>query len=98
MALRKPFTGYQETEKEIIVKLKIPEDLRDHLIVKTTRDRLFIQIDKKQTRDFFEEGYLKEEEVFTSLSKEILLPSEIIPNKTKTEYKEGILQVILRKL
>jgi HSP20 family molecular chaperone IbpA len=91
------FNSYEETEQEIILRFQIPEAVKEHLIVKVFDDKMSIQMDKKNFISSNEGNFVKEEEVFSSLSKEIQLPSKVQPNKTKTGYKNGLFEVIMKK-
>jgi HSP20 family molecular chaperone IbpA len=89
--------GYEETEQELIFRFEVPEILKNHLVIRVTEDIIYLHLDNKHTTQVLDDDFLKEEESFTAVSKEILLPKKVNPKLTKTSYKEGIFEVVMKK-
>jgi HSP20 family molecular chaperone IbpA len=97
MALKKPIKAYQETEDEIIVAFKFPGVKEKDIRWNVTETTFEISVEKEEKKAVKDRDFEEEEHIYQGFYKEMFLPCEIQPKKTKTNFEEDIFQVIMRK-
>lgn len=79
---REPLVDVVETDKEVKVVAELPGVEKDQIDVYATEDRLTISVDTPERKYY----------------KELELPAEVDPSTAKTKYRNGILEVVLKKV
>jgi len=95
--LRIPLADLQETENEIIASFEIPGVDKKDIQLNVTENKIEVKIEKKQEAKIEKKGYFKEEKSYKGFYKAMSLPAEVIPEKTKASYKNGVLEVEMSK-
>jgi len=97
LALRSPLTDLEETDKEVIAKFEMPGVDKKDIQLNITEDKIEVKVEKKQEAKVEKKGFYKEERSYRGFYRAIALPSNVIPEKAKAKYKDGILEVIIPK-
>ena len=92
-----PAIDVEETEKEYIVKAELPGLSKDDIKISLRDNSITIYGERKKEKEEKGKTYHRVEMVYGKFSRTIELPEEIVPDKAKAEYKNGILTVTLPK-
>jgi len=82
IAEREPLTDVIESDESISITLEIPGVEKDEIELRVEEDMVTINVDTPQRRYF----------------KEIPMRTKIDPNASKATYKNGVLDIILKKM
>ncbi len=101
---REPLVDVFDTEDEVIVTAEVPGLDKDDIKVYATGNRLEIssekapEVAKKEKEEREEKGnYIYRERSVGRFYRSITLPATVNPDKSKTSYKHGVLEVRLPK-
>jgi HSP20 family protein len=94
---RNPVVDLEEKDKEIIARFEIPGVDKKDIELNLNERSVELKVEKKEESKIEKKGVLKEEKNYKRFYKSISLPSEIIVDKTKAKYKDGILELIMPK-
>lgn len=95
---RMPITDVQETDKEVIVVMELPGVEKNEIELSVDQDRLQVKTEKKQKKQKKgNQGYYLSEK-HSSFYREIFLPAKVDSSKVQANYKNGVLEVVLKKL
>jgi len=97
LAFRSPLTDIEETDKDIIAKFEIPGVDKKDIQLNITEDRIEVKVEKKQETKIEKKGFYREERSYRGFYRSIALPTNVIPEKAKAKYKDGILEVTIPK-
>lgn len=97
LSMRNPLTDLEETEKEVIVKFEVPGIDKKDIQLNVTPNKIEVKAEKKQEGKIERKGFYKEERSYRGFYRTISLPSEVIPEKAKAKYKDGVLEVVIPK-
>jgi len=86
-----------ETDKEIVVKVELPEVKKENLYVTLENNLLTIRGERKLETETNKEGYHRVERSYGEFVRNFTLPAIIDPAKINAEFKEGLLRVVLPK-
>ncbi|HLC51218.1 MAG TPA: Hsp20/alpha crystallin family protein [archaeon] len=90
-------TYLKQTEDEFIVTAELPGFSKDDLKVKITEDSVAISVDKKKIAIEKGKNFYREESSYGSMSEHFTLPLRVEANKSKIEFRNGILEIIIPK-
>lgn len=79
---REPLVDIMEEDDDVVVVAELPGVERDDIKLHTTRDELVISVDTPKRR----------------FHKELRLPAIVDPNSAQASYKNGVLEVRLKKI
>lgn len=79
---REPLVDVMEEERDVVIVAELPGVEKDGINLQTTKDRLTISVDTSQRK----------------YHKELELPARVDPKSARASYKNGVLEVRLRKL
>lgn len=86
-----------ETKDEVIVRADLPGFKKDEVKLKATEDTVYIEAEKKEERKEAGENYFRQERKLGKVKRVIPLPVEVIPEKAKAKFEDGVLEVRLPK-
>lgn len=97
--VRAPLIDVLDEGKTIRVIAELPGLEKKDISVNVLEDSVEISTEKKaEVKEEKErEGYYFHERSYQKFYRKIPLPAAVIPEKTKAEYKNGILELILQK-
>lgn len=86
----------KETDKEYIVEAEIPGAKKDEINLEIDSDRLTISVLKEEQENEEDKNYIRRERRYSSMSRSFRVDN-IIPDKAKAKYDNGILAITLPK-
>ena len=92
-----PAINLEETEDEYIVSAELPGMNKDDIKVKVTEDGITISGERKMEKEEKGKTYHRIEMTYGSFKRTISFPDEVVPDKAKATYKDGILRVTVPK-
>ena len=88
----------QETEKEYVIKMDLPDMENKKINVQIEGDSLIVSGESNTNKEEKQgKMFSKSEHSFSTFRKVIPLPGEVDPANVKTEYKDGVLIITLPK-
>jgi len=98
LSLRSPLTDLEETDKEVIAKFEMPGIDKKDIQLNVTPDKIEVKVEKKQEAKVEKKGFYREERSYRGFYRVMVLPSEVLAEKAKAKYKDGILEVTMPKV
>ncbi len=95
--IREPFIDIQETDKEIIVTAEIPGVEKENIKVNVYDNTLEISASISKEEKEKREGFIRKERRLGKFYRTITLPCEVLTEKAKATYKNGVLEIRLPK-
>jgi HSP20 family protein len=92
-----PPIDVQETKKDVVVMMDIPAIDPKEILISIMEDRLTIKGERKREDEVKEVDYYRSERIYGSFQRIIQLPSEVVGDKAKASYKDGVLKIIIPK-
>ena len=92
-----PSVDVSETKENILVKAEVPGMNPKDIDISLANDILTIKGKKQQETEEKEENYHRIERSYGSFSRSIRLPRDVIGEKIKASYKNGVLTITLPK-
>ncbi len=92
-----PALDLSETETEVSVKAELPGMDPKEIEISLNRDILTLRGERKQEKEEKGENFHRIERSFGSFSRTVQLPAEVDAEKVDAVYKDGVLQIKLKK-
>ncbi|MEP0805325.1 MAG: Hsp20/alpha crystallin family protein [Chloroflexota bacterium] len=92
-----PAVDMYQTDDEIVVKAALPGVKADEVQISVTGEVLTIKGEVKQEEEKKERSWHIRERRFGSFERSIILPTDVIADKAKAEFENGVLTVTLPK-
>jgi len=92
-----PAVNIQEDEKQFLLELAVPGMKKDDFKIDLENQVLTISSEIKEETEETENSYTRREFVYNSFSRSFTLPKNIVSEKIKADYKDGILKISLPK-
>ena len=86
-----------ETKDQIVVKATVPGVKPDEVDVSITGEALTIKGETKAEEKFEEGSYLRKERRFGAFQRTLTLPVNVVADKAKAEFENGVLTLTLPK-
>ncbi len=86
-----------ETKDSIVVKAAVPGVKPDEIEVSVTGDTLTIKGETKAEEKIEEGSYLRKERRFGAFQRTLTLPTNVVSDKAKAEFENGVLTLTLPK-
>jgi len=94
---REPLTDIMDEGEDLVALMELPGVNKEDIKVSTTTDTLKVRVEKKEDKEERDEDYYYRERRYGGYYRAVSLPSEVIPDKVKANYKNGVLEVRMRK-
>ncbi len=94
---REPLTDIMDEGEDLVALMELPGVGKDEIKVSTTTDMLKVRVDKREEKEESNENYCYRERKYGGYYRALSLPSEVIPDKVKASYKNGVLEVRMKK-
>jgi HSP20 family protein len=91
-----PPIDVQETKKDVVVMMDIPAIDPKEVSISIIEDRVTIKGERKREEEK-EVDYCRSERVCGSFQRIIQLPAEVLGDKAKASYKDGVLKITIPK-
>jgi HSP20 family protein len=92
-----PAVDIHETKKDVVVTVDLPAIDPKEVSISIVEDRLTIKGEKKKEEEMKEESYYRSERVYGMFQRTIQLPAEVVGDKAKATYKDGVLKIVVPK-
>ena len=92
-----PAIDMYQTDDEIVVKASLPGVKADEVQINITGEILTLKGETKQVEEKKEKAWHVREQRWGSFERTIALPSEVVSDKAKAEFENGILTITLPK-
>lgn len=92
-----PAIDMYQTDDEIVVKAALPGIKADEVQINVTGDVLTLKGEVKQNEEKKERAWHIREQRYGSFERSVALPTEVVADKAKAEFENGILTITLPK-
>jgi HSP20 family protein len=92
-----PPVDVQETKKEIVIVMDIPAIDPKEISISVVEDRITIKGERRREEEVKDVNYYRSERVYGSFQRIIQLPAEVVGDKAKASYKDGVLKITIPK-
>ena len=92
-----PAVDLYQTDNEVVVKASIPGVKADEVQINVTGEVLTIKGEVKQKEEVKEKAYHIREQRWGSFERTLALPTDVVADKAKAEFENGILTITLPK-
>jgi len=86
-----------QTDDEIVVKAALPGIKSDEVQINVTGEVLTLKGEVNQDQEVKEKAWHIREQRFGSFERSVALPTEVVADKAKAEFENGILTITLPK-
>ncbi|MHC1609138.1 MAG: Hsp20/alpha crystallin family protein [Candidatus Methanofastidiosia archaeon] len=97
MPYTEPAADVIDKGKEFRVIIDLPGIDKKDISVKVKERSVDIKAEKKTETTEEQEGYFFQERRYHGYARTIMLPEDVIPNKTKADYNNGVLELTIEK-
>lgn len=84
-----------EREREVILKVDLPDMNQNEIEIKVEENTLIIQGVRRFIKESPEENYIQIERPYGNFRRTFALPRAIDQEEIKASYKDGVLQIVL---
>lgn len=84
-----------EREKEVILKIDLPEMNQNDIEIQVEENTLIVQGERRFIKEASEEHYIQIERPYGNFRRTFALPKMIDQEEIKASYKEGVLRIVL---
>jgi HSP20 family protein len=92
-----PAIDMYQTDDEIVVKAALPGIKADEVQINITGEVLTLKGEMKHEEDKKEKAWHIHEQRWGSFERSVVLPTDVVADKTKAEFENGILTITLPK-
>ncbi len=92
-----PDVDIYEEDNTVVLKAELPGVKREELSIDVTEDTITISGEKKKEEKVEKKDYYRFERTYGSFSRSFSLPSDVVADKAKAGFKEGVLEIKLPK-
>jgi len=94
---REPLADIIDEGAELVALVELPGVNKEDIQVNVTPTMLRIRVEKKKEKEEKETGYYYRERSYGGFYRAISLPTEVLPEQVKASYKNGVLEVRMKK-
>jgi HSP20 family protein len=92
-----PAVDMYQTDNEVVVKAALPGIKSDEVQINVTGEVLTIKGEMKQESETKEKTYHLREQRWGAFERSIILPTDVVADKAKADFENGVLTVTLPK-
>lgn len=92
-----PAVDMYQTDNEVVVKAALPGIKADEVQINITGELLTLKGEVKQENEAKEKAYHIREQRWGTFERSIALPTQVVADKAKAEFENGILTITLPK-
>ena len=92
-----PAVDMYQTDNEVVVKAALPGINADEVQINVTGDVLTLKGETKQENETKEKAYHIREQRWGAFERSLVLPTEVVADKAKADFENGILTITLPK-
>jgi HSP20 family protein len=95
--LQAPAVDLYQTDDEVVVKTSLPGMKAEDVQISVTGDLLTLKGELKEKEKKKERAYHLHEQRFGSFERTLSLPTEVLADKAKADFEDGVLTITLPK-
>jgi HSP20 family protein len=92
-----PAVDMYQTDNEVVVKAAIPGVKADDVQINVTGEALTIKGETKEKEEVKEKAYHLREQRWGMFERTLALPTDVVADKAKAEFENGVLTITLPK-
>ncbi len=92
-----PAVDMYQTDNEVVVKAALPGIKADEVQINITGEVLTLKGEVKQSEETREKAYHIREQRWGAFERSIILPTDVVADKAKADFENGILTITLPK-
>lgn len=92
-----PALDVHESKKDVVVSMDAPSIDPKEVEITITDNRLVVRGEKKAEEDIKEQNCHRSERFYGVFQRTIQLPTEVVGDKAKATYKDGVLRITIPK-
>ena len=92
-----PAVDMYQTDDEVVVKAALPGIKADEVQINVTGEVLTIKGETKKENETKEKAYHLREQRWGAFERSIVLPTEVVADKAKADFENGVLTITLPK-
>ena len=92
-----PAVDMYQTDNEVVVKAALPGIKADEVQINVTGEVLTLKGETKQETETKEKAYQIREQRWGAFERSLVLPTEVVADKAKADFENGILTITLPK-
>ncbi|NPA47910.1 MAG: Hsp20/alpha crystallin family protein [Thermococci archaeon] len=94
---REPFVDIFDKGDEFVITAEMPGVRKEDIKVRVTEDTVYIEAKVKREHELEREGAVRIERYYSGYRRVVKLPEEVVPEKAKASYKNGVLEIRVPK-
>ncbi len=95
--IRTPRMDIYETNGEVVAEVELPGVDPKNIDVEVKDNVLMVEAKAEEKKEVKEKGYYRKETGTRYFKRAVTLPTEVIGDKAKADYSDGVLKVIIPK-
>ena len=92
-----PSVDIFEDDNDVVVKAEVPGTRKEDIELNLTEDTITISGHKKEEEKVEKKDFYRLERSFGSFTRKLRLPTDILTDKAKASFKDGVLEVRIPK-
>ena len=92
-----PAVDMYQTDNEVVVKAALPGIKADEVQINVTGEVITLKGEIKQENESKEKAYHIREQRWGTFERSLVLPTEVVADKAKADFENGILTIMLPK-
>ncbi len=94
---REPFVDIFDRGDKFVITAELPGVRKEDIKLRVTEDTVYLEAQIKREKELEEEGAIRIERYYSGYRRVIRLPEEVIPEKAKARYNNGVLEIEIPK-
>ena len=94
---REPFVDIFDRGDRFVITVELPGVRKEDIKLRVTEDTVYLEAQIKREKELEEEGAIRIERYYSGYRRVIRLPEEVIPEKAKARYNNGVLEIEIPK-
>jgi HSP20 family protein len=94
---REPFADIFDRGDKFVITVELPGVRKEDIKLRVTEDTVYIEAQVRREKELEQEGAIRIERYYSGYRRVIHLPEEVIPEKAKARYNNGVLEIEVPK-
>jgi len=94
---REPFVDIFDRGDRFVITVELPGVRKEDIKLRVTEDTVYLEAQVRREKELEEEGAIRVERYYSGYRRVIRLPEEVIPEKAKARYNNGVLEIEIPK-
>ncbi len=94
---REPFVDIFDRGDSFVITAELPGVRREDIKVRVTDDTVYVEAQIRREKELEKEGAIRIERYYSGYRRVIRLPDEVVPEKARAKYNNGVLEITVPK-